>query len=488
MDNKLLKFKLDLFKSGKRLSRDVFLHMPLNGKMVRLALTGEELSEPLLLRLQSRGVASLFVGPLEGDTPEALSLFLEESPAVPTAPAGLPEATNVTVLAASPLPPSEDAAVVKGGLEAVVEMTAVSTDQPTENEESLGSKVKKKEEEEEEKVRISASPTETEVVKISALPSVAEEVMRSKASNDNEEVRISALPSAPEDVKRIEGTSKIEEAAHRRISALPASLQDAVRLTATATPLDPKNTILKNEEALETAIRKFEKTDESGSPSTNALMTGSNLLEESDQDAERNKQGNNERPYEQTVANASVDRDDAQVFTKDAKTSSIFQSSNARAAIYKELPAMAGRLATYLAHSLGYVSSAFLYDLALGVILYFNKVEGKNISDEDLPMLIQAILRKQHSDIDSSVEDSIEIVSLLEIYFQNPECDRTQKNFSERIFQETLIALRARPEKLNVWNEARWTQFITNGPTVSAHSLCSKATARAIKYSRELDL
>lgn len=163
-------------------------------------------------------------------------------------------------------------------------------------------------------------------------------------------------------------------------------------------------------------------------------------------------------------------------------------SGNSRAAVYNDLPATAGRMAALLAHSIGYANAAYLSDLAFTTMAYFFRKEGKSFEDLPLPPLARAVLEAQNGDLDSSLSDTQEIIRLLETYFDNPECDRSSKEFSRRVFRETLEGLRGRPDSLNRWNEARWAQFVDKGPSIAAQSLCGKASACAVRLSRQLSI
>ena len=71
-----IKVKLSRFLAGKTLARDVFLEMPRNGKVLRLAALGDQMRTELLERLASRKVEFLLVSELKkGETGEACDLY-----------------------------------------------------------------------------------------------------------------------------------------------------------------------------------------------------------------------------------------------------------------------------------------------------------------------------------------------------------------------------------------------------------------------------
>lgn len=421
-------------------------------------MPGEALDALLLSRLKSRGIQELLVGSLESGA-ETDALFLEEDDRAAKPPSVLETQAAEEALQAEI--PNIESNLVKGTPSVAENETVVSGGSTESDEEQHIS---------------NSSLQKTEEQRFSAQQPVGEIEQRIQSSQTN---------------------ANEEEASFA--SALPSLLQDAVRMSGSVSTSAMVETTVKGDEVLRNAIQKFESAEESESaakiqPSKERYVgeidpQSINRLEHVNDNDEFRLSG-----YDTNLGTANApelsdsQRDEALIFSNEPSNFSNLQNTKARAAAFRDLPSMAGRLATYLAHSLGYVSPAFLYDLAVGVILYFNKVDGKLVVTDDLPKLIQAILSKQHSEFDTAVEDSLEIVSLLETYFQNPECDRTQRDFSQRIFKETLNELRNKPVKLNAWNEERWLQFIVTGPSLTAHSLCSKVSARAIKYSRDQDI
>lgn len=161
-------------------------------------------------------------------------------------------------------------------------------------------------------------------------------------------------------------------------------------------------------------------------------------------------------------------------------------STNQRAAVYKELPSIAARLAALLAHSLGYANQRFLSDLALTALLHFSTREEGLMEKATVPQLARILIGNTPSSQDSIVEDSREILMVLEAYFRNPSCDRSHRDFSRRVFLDTLAEIRNRPGSVGTWNEVRWAQTVEKGASIDAQSLCGRASAAAIKMSKEL--
>lgn len=82
--------------------------------------------------------------------------------------------------------------------------------------------------------------------------------------------------------------------------------------------------------------------------------------------------------------------------------------------------------------------------------------------------------------------DSAAILHFLDRYFENPDCDRTQKEFGSRPFESTLAELEEKEASANEWTIARWRYFVEKGPSLTALSACSKASAKANKSARML--
>jgi hypothetical protein len=202
----------------------------------------------------------------------------------------------------------------------------------------------------------------------------------------------------------------------------------------------------------------------------------------------RGKDDYTSQPPEERQAAAKKASEPSSVFPASESTPehSPAYSTNQRAAVYKELPSIAARLAALLAHSLGYANQRFLSDLALTALLHFSKREEGIMEKATVPQLARVLLGNTPPTQDSIIEDSREILMVLEAYFMNPGCDRSHRDFSRRVFLDTLAEVRNRPESIGTWNEVRWTQVVEKGPSIDAQSLCGRASAAAIKISKDL--
>jgi len=162
-----------------------------------------------------------------------------------------------------------------------------------------------------------------------------------------------------------------------------------------------------------------------------------------------------------------------------------FTSRGARA--YRDTPQIAGRLATLLAYSLGYVSTSYLHDVALATSIFFTVKNGAEVDIGALPEMSRAAVAHDRAAAPMPIEDSLAIIEFLDFYFDSPDCDRTQKDFMKRTFESALSALHGGAERpINEWNVERWKNFVDKGPSISALSVCSKASSKANKTAREL--
>jgi hypothetical protein len=160
-----------------------------------------------------------------------------------------------------------------------------------------------------------------------------------------------------------------------------------------------------------------------------------------------------------------------------------FTSRGAKA--YRETPQIAARMASLLAHSLGYASPLYLYDVAFTAHLFFAEKNGAPLSPTELSPMAEALLAEElpADQAGTPMGDSAAILRFLDLYFDNPDCDRTQKEFGKRAFESTLSGSAA---STNEWTAARWRYFVEQGPSLSALSASSKAAAKANKAARGL--
>lgn len=539
MDAAFLKVQLSRFQAGKSLARDVYLEMPRNGKVLRLAGTGDELRAELLERLASRAVGFLLVTELSpGESGDTCELYLppEGSERAESLPAQSkdeqPEGQRATGA-----PETQEEASILPEAEPPASSSISST--PSEQEErafSPGTALAESlnpfeagheleastrvpgvagEREDEVKVKSWTPPEEQETI-ISGLQETMEDITR-LAADEADRIGGDAASilkaSLAESLTafRSAGGSKPEEAivaagaamedcvnafaqnAHTEQEAsLASELRTAIesareRFAAAAVKLAKEESFIGRSEtpfekrfSAEQPLEDRTEIHRSGAEPLNTRApelhrTKSEELSTELPETHREQPGSNSQSGQQTAFERENDDDNAASY-----------STNARAAVYRELPANAARLAALLAHSLGYASSQYLSDLSLAVIVYFSRKDGTVLTEQALPMLARSILDQPEQSSDPAIEDSLEIVRLLEAYFANPECDRTLRDFSRRVFRDTLVELRGRPNGVNPWNEARWAQVVDRGHSIEAQSLCGRASAAALKISKEL--
>jgi hypothetical protein len=183
------------------------------------------------------------------------------------------------------------------------------------------------------------------------------------------------------------------------------------------------------------------------------------------------------------LATYAKSREEAKtLLEKDEEASDAFGPLK-KSSAHRDLPNTASRLAAYLGYSLGYTNGTYLSDLAISSIYHFGLKTGREIEDGSLPTLAKLLLQKEENEA-SVVSDAREILAFLDLYLEDPECDRAEKEFVQKIFLRTADTAR-REEKINPWNLKCWTSYMDRGsPTLEGHSLCNRAAASAIKFLR----
>jgi hypothetical protein len=154
-----------------------------------------------------------------------------------------------------------------------------------------------------------------------------------------------------------------------------------------------------------------------------------------------------------------------------------------RSATSRDLPATVSRLAAYLGHSLGYTDVDFLADLACGVVIHFAKKEGENVNEAELPPLAKFIISPDDS-YDSVAEDSQDILTFLDAYIDDWECDRSQKDLVKKVFDRTVKEFIGKEEGPSPYSLSKWSSFLEHGPTMDSHSIVTRAAAKGVKSAR----
>lgn len=148
----------------------------------------------------------------------------------------------------------------------------------------------------------------------------------------------------------------------------------------------------------------------------------------------------------------------------------------------RDLPGTASRLAAYLGHSMGYSNVSFLADLGAGAVIHFAKKDGATIDESAVPKLVADSLSNCESK-SGTMEDFRKVITFLDAYLSDPDCDRSLKDLDKRVFSKVADSL-ATSSEIDPWSLQKWAAFLENGPTMDAHSICAKASARALKTAR----
>jgi hypothetical protein len=600
-NKKLIKIKIERIECGKALAREIYLHLPVNNKMIRIISIGDDLRPALLQRLQNRGVAFLFASSYsEGEEdPDTLQLYQEAvqniSVSAPTV-SGAPErvegnsskaeafveadgtisekqnsktgAKSIEEETTQPAPAGEvvELRSRKIASKALDEESTNSFNDAGALSESESNKIAADNEEEAATIvsgddalsdpssqKITADNEEEATTIVAGDASTNSKSKKIKAFTEEENTTIvsgdGALPnSKPKKIigqkeeeastivrgdgppanpnfKKIKGLIEEEpETLSFNDDASPVSVPDAFRKGEPVQSIagDPNTEsfqilkdarlelqTLKATEELVSIVREAEnatgtKRDELLKKATHLKIAMDNVGAGLPIPAEFERRFPVEKEMakiseaialgktEEALKNITLktetldpDREWAVKNLGNMKESTPKEAS-AAPIYHREIPQIAARLASYLAHSLGYVNQNYLSDLALGAILYFSRKAGKDLSYSNIPEFTQAILRRDLSDQDATLADSIEIIDILEIYFQNPDCNKNLKDFSSRVFVSALTELNLQNKNVSAWNQVRWSQFVEKGPSILAESLCARAAAKATRASRQL--
>jgi len=255
-----------------------------------------------------------------------------------------------------------------------------------------------------------------------------------KPSTDKTEMRFSAgQPDKNSDETIIRSTAKAEEESIR-ISATSAKISERIRVLATKS--DGQN----NPEEMTALLSALEATE-----------------------------AGEELPAE-LAASLATDQDPA---AND-------EENERAAAASRDLPATASRLAAYLGIALGYCKIDFLADLGTGAVAHFAKKQGTGFEEASLPEFVKAV-NNADSPPNAQKDDYKKIVDFLDVYLSDPECDRSLRDIDKRLFYKTLSSFEKDSDQIDPWSLKKWTISVEAGPTLESHSLCSKASARALK-------
>jgi hypothetical protein len=510
MSDGFVKIPLSLLQEGLPLARELYLKLPKNHKMIRIVLKHDELRPALLTRLRESGAPELFALPEPGDprTPAEFPLYGAPPAAAPPSKAGdgerAPSEPDAALAAAPPADPAgvvfaapsreeEQGTILSGrapspadegtALPASSETEALTRFEARDDEDGAGDlvpgapdpaleavKIGAGKDPEELVTELSADPTVDEPAALlpgaSPGPAASSSLIRSGESLAELSRKLKSAGDATADGAALSLGGLLEEAqralvasagtetAPEKLLPLLRELEDCVRVAGSLPPGhdDAVTLFTQAREALENAV----------------VTLRSGLAEQ-------------EEIYRASPAASSEDQ-----ATQEWKVSAPAGDPSRNGRVYKEQPQAAARMAVLLALSLGYASLDFLSDLALTAIVVFSPQNGSRMEEKALPRLARAMLAPGTAPEEASFEDSRAILEFLGAYFENPECDRTMKEFSKRVFSGTLERNREGETGVDAWTAARWEQFVNKGPTMTALSLSAKAYTRASRSAKTL--
>lgn len=591
MEKKALPIRLARLEANRKLACDVFIHLPLNERYIRLAIAGDELSAAQIERLAKKGVTSLFVFSEENADPETFPVYAPDvqsasenrvAPEVPQLSEN-PDKNETNSLAIPPvISPEEAPAVIAVGPESepVIRISASAEPEP------LVRVVKGSPEVEAEETTLLSRDTEEAYQQLisgtppadpgsllftikSALAAekVSEEIVTLAASREacSEEEKIivrGKIDELEEVLTRIENRHVTAEEIEQRFAKDP-EIEEFRAVFSSSDPdagLKASNRLIQMTEKRAAAKKQLSLLEAGSEPDRSAGNGIEQLLKKSpgdlakterealssqlksvlvtekisaeiikvSEEIERLEGPDKERKIAElagleeamTLSTSGhalpaemehrfpVDREAQEFMTAfengspEAVSKRIAQANNLRnsamenlnknqtallrAKVNRDLPATVSRLCAYLAYSAGYTDLKLLSELALAAILYFaKKEEGTSLATTPLPAFVQSILDFEEMG-DLVVEDAVEIVQVVEAYLNDPECDRSQRDFVKRIFDRTIDDLHRSSREIDFINLARWQKFTERGPDLTGHSLCTKASAYAIKQSKSI--
>lgn len=520
MTEKYIKINLERFEPNRKVLFDFYLHMPVNNKMIRLLTAGSELDLATLEKFKTKKISFLFI-PSDGQGQTDPNLIKIQEDSVNNVVAlietvNTPEPTIETATVVAPVEPQEennpDPSIPLATVETEDILTANAAAQespeatlspienisepethfsadPTQNDETQLIKGSSENPEEEE-IRISSDPTEKELMRMISGSNGEKELdefrFNSKEEDKAEEAfRFSSkIDSINEELsagKEISLEEKAEELLNDMRLALTVNkiAKEIIQLSLEAKKLPFEERIEANNKLLE--LSELMENIETASVGLENLDLKFSV------DTELNE-----------IRNVMQKSGDLKFVLSQLSTQmqKIGESKNIALKYFgdvehslraiRDIPSTAARLATQLGHALGYVNLNYLSELALSAILHFSSVkESKGLEKIELFNQINDP-NKEHTN--PVIQDSIEIMWMIDQYINDPDCDRVNKDFEPNVFDSALQSLLKSKNNLNIWNATKWKQFIEMEPNVETHSLCSKACSIAFKKSEGLGL
>jgi hypothetical protein len=488
---KLVEIPIGRFQAETPLSRETYLFLPLNNKTIRIGWAGDVISESMLARLLSKGHTHLRIGEESDIDPETFPVHRSEEEARPpeAAPAAVsprPDADQETITALPPSPTEENILVKDNGSPSEPSQSFSPEPHAAEEAASVGGNLSEKETE--TKLRASAMEeneaeshfgTEEEkeryIRKFTAekgsLPAVVR-LQQKLQETDGEELSIdlsAEKESALKEAKSVILSSKISE----KIIALSEQAQ--------AADSNLRSALREQVRSLKASLDRVDKGDLSQEEEAE-LETKEEIASVTESLASASRAEQVEEITERLSAHALTRKLALAALEDQEKTQESDEA--ARGAANRDLPVTISRLAAYLGHSLGYTNVDFLADLACGAIAHFAKKEGEELDESLLPSFSRRVVSSEDSPLDETIADSKEILRFLDVYIEDKECDRSHKDLMKRVFDRTLHELSERDDGPSSLTKKKWSSFAERGPTMDSHSLCTRASAKAVKAAR----
>lgn len=245
---------------------------------------------------------------------------------------------------------------------------------------------------------------------------------------------------------------------------------------------DDRIHLKKELEVLEEALRRVSSGDE---PGEEVLTRFSSANEEADDFVTRIAAGD---PDAMTEVKARVERaENKRAIAVQQLNRSLEEGKLTRSRTYRELPVTVSRLAAYLAYYLGYHRLDIVSDISLSAILHFARKDESKKFAESIPEFTQIVLDKPEAQ-EMETRDAREILQLLDVYIDDPDCDRSNKDLVKKIFDRSVQVLEMAESPVDGINAAQWSVGIAKGPNIDCHSLCTKASANALRQSKSIIL
>lgn len=550
MSGKKIPIPIARFEADRLLSCEVYLHLSLNRRSVRIANSGETLDGHLLEKIRSKGHTHLEVtwDEAKGEDPSTYPLYAETNSAAPApTPAGAhnePTGESAAVILKASTPDEQGSELVKGDEQIALDVIKVSGSAEVEgsilvkgarDEDEGSTHLRSASSESEGPNSFAKSPAgaeEAEIVRGDSDQTAEENRFSPSADSSAESLLKAGAKDSKESAEKLQGEEEVEED-ESRFSQIKPSQEVVYQVSSKE---GQESAIFRLEQKLESAKEQLLSGGTFGLAKEKANIlkdAKSSILASkiSDRIIELKKQPSMEGPAELEVLKTSLKSAEAgdelspeseerfsvskemkavegifsaqksesekvlelseqlATFAKSRETAKSLleeeeqntDSSAASASSHRDLPIAASKLAAYLGLALGYVNQRYLTDLSVSAIAHFSRKEGKELKADALPDLAKPFFSK--GNLDAAASDSVDVIAFLDFYLSDPECDKTQKEFSKKIFERISLAAE-QSKQFDPWHLKCWETFVERGPTMETHSLCTRASAQALKIFR----